>query len=112
MTAKETPEAIITRLRPYRKGRQYPLTSALRALVAVAQEGSITQALNSSDYTLPGMLTSLRKLEASESISLLAQNQEDRRSLTLTPDGERLARWAAEWFTSADWILGELRQSK
>lgn len=97
-------------LRPYQKQRQYPLTSALRALAAVAQHGSITRAVSHSDYTLEGTLTALRNLETREGIRLLIRNTNDQRRLALSSDGERLARWAINWFQSLDELLTELKK--
>ena len=109
MNRERSEGATVISLRPYLKGRPYPLSATLRALIAVASEGSITNVLQSSDYTLVGILTALRNLEKREGIRLLTQNSSDRRRLTLTPEGERLACWALEWFISLDELLEELR---
>ena len=101
--------AAVAGLRPYQKNYQYPLTTSLRALAAVSKSGSITRAVADSDYTLEGMLVSLRNLEMRENIRLLTRSVDDQRSLTLTPAGERLASWAIEWFRSLDKLLNELQ---
>jgi DNA-binding transcriptional LysR family regulator len=63
----------------------------LRALLAVADHGSISAASEAINYSQPGLSRKLARLERLASAQLLRRS---RRGTTLTADGERLARVA------------------
>jgi len=63
----------------------------LRALLAVADHGSISAASAALDYSQPGLSRKLARLERAAGVQLLRRSSS---GTTLTADGERLARVA------------------
>jgi DNA-binding transcriptional LysR family regulator len=77
----------------------------LRVLVAVAQHGSVTKAARALHYAQPSVSHHLARLEAETGARLV---QRVGRGIRLTPEGEQLARRAAEIVGRVDAAAAEL----
>jgi DNA-binding transcriptional LysR family regulator len=77
----------------------------LRVLVAVAAHGSVTRAAKQLNYSQPSVSHHLARLEAETGARLL---QRVGRGIRLTPEGEHLARRAAEIIGRVDAAAAEL----
>lgn len=76
----------------------------LRVLAAVASQGSVTKAAKHLNYSLPAVSHHLARLEAETGARLV---QRVGRGIRLTPEGEHLARRAAEIVGRADTAAAE-----
>ncbi|MFC5754354.1 LysR family transcriptional regulator [Actinomadura rugatobispora] len=77
----------------------------LRVIAAVASEGSVTKAAKHLNYSQPAVSHHLARLEAETGARLV---QRVGRGIRLTPEGEHLARRAAEIVARVDTAAAEL----
>jgi DNA-binding transcriptional LysR family regulator len=80
---------------------------ALRAFAIFAAHRNFTAAARELRISQPSLHVKIRKLAESLGVELY---QRDGRGLVLTPEGERIAAFAAEQSTRVDDLLGELRE--
>ncbi|MFK4087990.1 LysR family transcriptional regulator [Kribbella sp. NPDC020789] len=77
----------------------------LKVLVAVARRGSVTEAARDLHYSQPSISHHLARLEEATGVALV---QRVGRGIRLTPEGELLARRAAEILGRVDSVVTEL----
>jgi len=77
----------------------------LKVLVAVARRGSVTEAARDLHYSQPSISHHLARLEDATGVALV---QRVGRGIRLTPEGELLARRAAEILGRVDSVVTEL----
>ncbi|MEI6800378.1 MAG: LysR family transcriptional regulator [Pseudomonadota bacterium] len=86
--------------------RALPPLSALRAFVAVAEHGSLSQAARALNVTHPAIAQQVRTLEESLNLRLVTRQG---RGMALTPEGARLAAALSDGFGTIASAVADLR---
>lgn len=86
--------------------RALPPLSALRAFVAVAEHGSLSQAARVLNVTHPAIAQQVRTLEEALNLRLVTRQG---RGMALTPEGARLAAALSDGFATIATAVADLR---
>jgi LysR family transcriptional regulator, glycine cleavage system transcriptional activator len=89
--------------------RALPPLSALRAFVAVAEHGSLSQAARALNVTHPAIAQQVRTLEEALGLPLVTRQG---RGMALTPEGARLAAALSDGFATIATAVADLRANQ